>query len=175
MTQWQSLAPAIRFQRTVWNNALSMCSALQLSGKDMLANSLDQCPWLTEHEKQGYLSWAGECIQATENLKSLIDSNLQEVERHLSDPPPAAPGADEKRASPAAKDRTSVPAAAKATASPAKKKAAPGRSSAQSKSTRGEPLKKTAVTRQKPAASETKSDPASGEVMVGAPRRRAKK
>ena len=53
MFQWQPLTQTTRFQRTAWTNAFSVCAAMQLKGKEMLENSLNQCFWLTEKDKQG--------------------------------------------------------------------------------------------------------------------------
>jgi len=157
MTQWQSLAQAIHYQRTAWNNAFSMCSAMQLNGKDMLENSLNQCSWLSENEKQGYLSWAKSCIQTTENLKSLIENSFQEVEKQLADSPSTASATAKKKAKSVSQELATVQAAPKVAASPAQKKAAPKRSTALSKSAKEEPVKKVPVAKEKPAASMTKA------------------
>lgn len=103
MTRWPLLTQAIRYQKTAVDNAFSLCSAMQLNGQDMLENSLQQYPWLPENEKRGYLTWASECIQATDVLKYMIDRGFLEVEKHLSESVSAAQDAAKKKVPPSPK------------------------------------------------------------------------
>lgn len=159
MIQWHPLAQAARFQRTAWINTFSACSAMQLKGKEMLENSLNQCFWLTEKDKQEYLTWTESCLEATENMQSLIDRSFQEVEKHLSDQPAASASAP-KKSSIASLVLAATQPAPKAVA-PAKKKAPSKRSTTASKSTGEEQVKKEAVTaKSEPAANKKVASPA---------------
>ena len=171
MIQWHPLAQAARFQRTAWINTFSACSAMQLKGKEMLETSLNQCFWLTEKDKQEYLTWTESCLEATENMQSLIDKSFQEVEKHLSDQPAASASAPKKSSiaslvlaatQPAPKAAAPAKATAPAkAAAPAKKKAPSKRSTTASKSTGEVQVKKEAVTaKSEPAANKKVASPA---------------
>ena len=172
MTTSPLLTQAFRFQKTAVDNAFSIYSAIQINGKDLLENSLNQYPWMSENWKQGYLSWVSGSIQATENLKYLIDRGFQEVEKHLSESAPAAQGAAENKPTLGPKNQPAVKAAPQATASPAKKKTAP-KSTAQSGGTKEEPVKKAPAARKKNAASNTRSAAEANKKKTIAPKRRA--
>lgn len=160
MIQWHPLAQATRFQRTAWINTFSVCSAMQHKGKEMLENSLNTCFWLTEKDKKEYLSWAKSCLQATENMQSMIDRSFQEVEKHLSDQPPAPSSSAQKKSTIASLVLAATQPASKAVA-PAEKKASAKRSTGASKSTNEEQVKKEAVTaKSKPAAHKKAASPA---------------
>jgi hypothetical protein len=162
MIQWHPFAQATRFQRTAWINTFSVYSAMQHKGKEMLENSLNQCFWLTEKDKKEYLTWAKSCLQATENMQSMIDRSFQEVEKHLSDQPPAAASSAQKKSTIASLVLAATQPAPKA-ASPAKKKAS-AKSTAASKSTSEEQVKKEAVT--------AKSDPAAHKKVASPAKKR---
>ncbi|MBT8354445.1 MAG: hypothetical protein KJO60_07980 [Desulfofustis sp.] len=167
MTQWQLLAQATRFQRTAWINAFSMCSAVQLKGKNILETSLNECFWLTGKDKQGYLTWAKSCLHTTEYLKSLIDNSFLEVEKHLSDQVPAASTSAKKKATSTPQNQAISQVAIKAALS-AKNKATPKRSTAGSKSTKEEQVKRAAVSQKKTAAASAKSKSAKNKATASA-------
>jgi len=152
MTKWPLLEQAIHFQKTALDNAFSICSVMQHNGKDLLENSLNQYPWLPENGKQGYLAWARGCIQATDNLKVLIDRGFQEIETHLSDPAPAAQDTAEKKATSAPKRRGRAAAAGTA------KKTVSGARTAASKPQSSTQAAKPTAEKQKSAGKETAAD-----------------
>ncbi len=75
------LSKTIGLHRTAIANTLAIFSTMQQHGEDILKTTLEQSPWLPESSKNCYLYCADFYAKYLENLKSVADLSLAQIEQ----------------------------------------------------------------------------------------------
>ena len=84
MDQKTFFTQALRYQKAISETAFSLLSVAQHSGAEMLKQSLDHHSWLPVSGKKSCLYWSEQCIQATDQLRSIMEKGFEQVEKQLS-------------------------------------------------------------------------------------------
>lgn len=84
MDQKTLIGQAIRYQKVITESSFSLFSVVQHSSTEMLKQSLDYYSWLPASSKKDCLFWSQRCIQATEQLRSMLEKGFDEAEKQLS-------------------------------------------------------------------------------------------
>ncbi len=84
MDQKTLIGQAIRYQKVITESSFSLLSVVQHSSTEMLKQSLDYYSWLPASSKKDCLFWSQRCIQATEQLRSMLEKGFDEAEKQLS-------------------------------------------------------------------------------------------
>ncbi len=84
MTGWNLVHQAVQYQKVVTDNTFEIISVFQNSSNELLQQSLEQCSWLPEQNRQDYSQWVSGCFTAADYLKKLIDGGYRQLEQQYS-------------------------------------------------------------------------------------------
>lgn len=83
MMSKEMLGQALKYQKNASDNVFLFMNVFQNSQKDILQKTLEQMSWLPSTGRDGYMSFASNCLKATENMKSMVDKSFVEMEKYL--------------------------------------------------------------------------------------------